>query len=123
MGIHCSNRNNVVLTDIKQKMIIYKTTNVVNGKIYIGQDSKNDSSYLGGGTLLHKAIKKHGRENFVKEILEYCNNKDQMNEREIFWINYFNSTDNSIGYNIELGGNSKYHSEYPNWNISNLTRI
>ena len=43
-------------------MIIYKTTNLVNGKIYIGQDSNNNPNYYGSGTLLHKAIKKYGLE-------------------------------------------------------------
>ena len=67
-------------------MIIYKTTNLINGKFYIGQDSKNDPLYLGSGKLLHKAIKKYGIGNFRKDILEHCVSKRELNEREIFWI-------------------------------------
>jgi len=46
--------------------IIYLTTNLLNGKIYIGQSVKNDPYYLGGGKNLKRSIKKYGRSNFVK---------------------------------------------------------
>jgi group I intron endonuclease len=85
-------------------MVIYKTTNIVNGKFYIGQDSKNNPSYLGSGVLLSKAIKKYGKENFIKEIIEVCSTKKELNEREKYWINRLESIDNSIGYNIAEGG-------------------
>ena len=85
-------------------MIIYKTTNLVNGKIYVGQDSNNDSNYLGGGKLLKLAIKKYGRNNFKKEILEECESIDELSEREIYWISKFNCLDKNIGYNILEGG-------------------
>jgi len=85
-------------------MIIYKTTNLVNGKIYIGKDKRNNPKYLGSGKLLNKAIKKYGRENFIKEILEYCNSEEHMSEREKIWTCKFNSTDRAIGYNMTEGG-------------------
>lgn len=85
-------------------MIIYKTTNLVNGKIYIGQDKYNNPRYLGSGKILHLAIKKYGTENFIKEIIEECESKEHLNEREMYWINFHNSTDRNIGYNIALGG-------------------
>lgn len=85
-------------------MIIYKTTNIVNGKIYIGQDLHNNKKYLGSGKILKTALIKYGKENFVKEILEECNNKEQLNEREKFWIEKFNSRNRKIGYNISSGG-------------------
>lgn len=47
-------------------MVIYKTTNLINGKIYIGQDSKDRPNYYGSGKLIHRAIKKYGKENFKK---------------------------------------------------------
>jgi group I intron endonuclease len=87
-------------------MIIYKTTNIINGKIYIGQDSHNNPNYLGSGTVLHKAIEKYGYKNFVKEILEHCNSINELNEREVFWIAKFNSRDRNIGYNIAYGGDA-----------------
>jgi len=84
-------------------MIIYKTTNLVNGKIYIGQDFRNKQNYFGSGNCLHRAIRKYGLENFKKEILEYCKTKEQLNEQEIFWIKKLNSKVPN-GYNLTDGG-------------------
>lgn len=46
-------------------MIIYKTTNKINGKIYIGRYCGNRSSYLGSGSYLKRAIRKYGKDNFI----------------------------------------------------------
>jgi hypothetical protein len=54
-------------------MIIYKTTNIVNGKIYIGQDKYDNPNYLGSGKILQLSFQKYGIENFRKEILENVN--------------------------------------------------
>ena len=81
-------------------MIIYKTTNLINNKIYIGQDSKNNSNYFGSGYFINRALKKYGKENFKKEILEFCKTKEELNKREEFWIEFYNSTDIKIGYNL-----------------------
>lgn len=86
-------------------MIIYKTTNLINGKIYVGKDSFNDPSYLGSGLILSRAIKKHGVHNFTKQILETCNSPKELETREQYWIKTLGSTDRKIGYNIALGGN------------------
>lgn len=85
-------------------MIIYKTTNIINGKIYIGKDVYNHDTYLGSGIIIRRAIKKYGKENFKKEIIEKCNTIKELNEKEKYWIKFFNSTDKSIGYNIMEGG-------------------
>ena len=85
--------------------VIYKTTNLVNGKIYIGKDAKNRSTYFGSGTILKQAIKKYGVENFKKEILEVCENLKVLAEKEIYWIEKFDARNSSIGYNIAKGGN------------------
>jgi hypothetical protein len=63
---------------------IYKTTNLLDGKFYIGKhQTKNiDDGYLGSGKLLDRAIKKHGRENFKKEILEVLETEEEMNATE-----------------------------------------
>jgi group I intron endonuclease len=84
-------------------MIIYKTTNLINGKIYIGQDSKNNPEYLGSGTIIKRAINKYGKENFKKEILDICLDKEELDIKEIYWIKELKSIEN--GYNISSGGN------------------
>ena len=60
--------------------IVYKTTNLINGKFYIGQHKTNnlEDGYLGSGKLLQRAIKKYGVENFKREILMYCDNQTDM---------------------------------------------
>jgi hypothetical protein len=89
-------------------MIIYKTTNNVNGKIYIGQDYYNNPKYFGSGLIIQRAIKKYGIDSFKKEILERCKTQEELNEREIYWIAFYNSCDKKIGYNISHGGQGGY---------------
>lgn len=96
-----------------KEYVIYKTTNLVNGKFYVGKDEYNNPEYLGSGKLLHKAICKYGKENFKKEILEYCNELNH-GEREVYWINELNSFSPN-GYNImngSFGGDTYTH--HPN---------
>lgn len=85
-------------------MIIYKTVNKINGHYYIGKDEKNNPLYLGSGLALGRAIKKYGRENFSKEVLEECTDSDILAERERFWILYYNAVLDSNSYNIAYGG-------------------
>ena len=89
-------------------MYIYKVTNIINNKIYIGlstHQAENTKDYLGSGVLINKALEKYGKENFAKEILEdNIDSIDLLNEKEIFWIKEFNSTNKTIGYNISHGG-------------------
>lgn len=87
-------------------MQVYKILNLINQKIYIGKDSKNRPQYFGSGIHIRNAIKKYGKENFQKEILEECSTLDELSQREIYWIDKLNSRDSKIGYNISLGGNS-----------------
>lgn len=94
-------------------MVIYKTTNLINGKFYVGKDQKNNPDYLGSGLVLNRAIIKHGRENFKKEILEHCDSKDELSNREIYWIETLSAITN--GYNIALGGSGgDTYSSNPN---------
>jgi len=83
-------------------MVIYKTTNLVNGKFYIGKDAKNKKSYFGSGRVLKQAIKKYGKENFKKETLEVCTDLKNLDEREIYWIDKYNAVE--VGYNLTEGG-------------------
>lgn len=89
------------------KIYIYKITNKINGKIYIGKHidrSKNAADdYMGSGITIKKAQKRYGIENFTKDILEECT-KENVNSREIFWIDKLQSTNHNIGYNIAKGG-------------------
>lgn len=85
-------------------MVIYKTTNKITGKIYIGQTKNDTPDYLGSGKILRYAIEKYGKENFEKEILEECASKEDMDTAEIYWISHYESTKREIGYNISIGG-------------------
>ncbi len=86
---------------------VYKTTNLLNDKIYVGQ-KKSDvflhEEYLGSGKILQAALLKYGRENFTVELLEECSTPEELNKREIYWIDKLDSTNSSIGYNISPGG-------------------
>lgn len=90
---------------------IYKITNLVNNKIYIGQTITGvDSRWKGhlhkdGCKFLHNAILKYGKENFKIEVIEYCE-ENELDDREVYWISYYHSTDRNIGYNILKGGNN-----------------
>jgi group I intron endonuclease len=95
---------------------IYKVTNTINNKIYIGQTKYSvawrwhthlyatfTNTAGDHNSLLHKAIRKYGIDAFKVEIIEQCNNKD-LNEAEIKYIKKFKSADKDFGYNISLGG-------------------
>lgn len=84
--------------------IIYKTTNQINGKYYVGQHntSANDG-YLGSGIVLKQAIEKYGKENFLRETIEFCTSAN-VNEREIYWIGSLDATNPKVGYNLHEGG-------------------
>lgn len=88
-------------------MLIYKTINLLNNKFYVGKDCNNNPYYLGSGLYLLKAIKKYGRRNFKKEILEFCD-LDNINQREIYWIEKLQARKRGVGYNIAKGGHGKF---------------
>ena len=88
-------------------MYIYLTTNLLNGKIYIGLskfDSEENPDYLGSGCLILKAIQRYGSENFKKEILEICSSQEELCEKERYWIDKYKSNHRGVGYNICEGG-------------------
>jgi len=87
--------------------VIYKITNLVNGKIYVGQTIRDRSCYLGSGIEIKKDIKKYGKKKFKKEILEYCKKQNQLNERERYWIKKCKSK-HPMGYNLTDGGNGAF---------------
>jgi len=89
----------------KQYFTIYKTTCLVNNKIYIGQHQTTNpnDNYLGSGILLHRDIKLFGKENFKKEILFFCEDYEDMNRREQQIVDdEFVARDDT--YNCQVGG-------------------
>lgn len=87
---------------------VYKITNKINGKVYIGKSKYNNPEYYGSGLRIAYAINKYGKENFEKSILEECLDTE-VSAKEIAWIEELNSTDPAIGYNISKGGNGGAH--------------
>ena len=90
-------------------MYIYKTTNLINGKIYIGLSSRlieESIDYLGSGKKITRAISKYGKENFKKEILEQHETLADLRSAEIKFIKEFKSTNRHRGYNISPGGDT-----------------
>lgn len=85
-------------------MVIYMTTNLINGKKYIGQTKRNDDSYLGSGKKMLAAIKKYGKENFKRETLCICNSHEELNEKERYFISVYDATNSKNFYNIRPGG-------------------
>lgn len=90
---------------------IYKTTNLVNSKIYIGQHTANQfepEKYIGSGVLLKKAITKYGINNFSCKLLAWAETIEELNKLEIFYIKKYNSMNPKIGYNLCPGGETNY---------------
>lgn len=85
---------------------IYLVTNRVNGKIYVGQHKKQqfDSSYKGSGNLIRQAIKKYGKDKFDVVMIDTADTKEELNQKEVFYIETLNCKDHNIGYNIADGG-------------------
>lgn len=99
---------------------VYKTTNLINGKIYVGQHKKTyfDTNYLGSGYSLAKAINKYGKENFKCEIIKFCKSKAELDSEEIKYIKLFDSCTPEKGYNISSGGQGGDHGPLVNKKIS-----
>lgn len=97
---------------------IYLTTNKVNNKKYIGMcKNTHKKYYLGSGKLLKEAIKKYGKENFERVVLQECETFEELSKAEEYWIKKYNAVENEDFYNLTsggFGGNSDYLKEY--WN-------
>ena len=116
--------------------LIYKHTNKINGKCYIGQTKQTVNIRWANGLgynpynnpkncIFWNAIKKYGWDNFTHQILEdNIKEQEDANNREIYWIKYYNSYigfDNSNGYNMTLGGKGGEHLGYPVYQIDKKT--
>lgn len=87
---------------------IYLTTNLANGKIYIGQhvissDKRANATYIGSGIKIKRALNKYGKENFKRKILKLCYTQKELNTWEYVYIKKYKSQDKNIGYNIADG--------------------
>lgn len=107
-------------------MVIYKITNLVNNKIYIGQTSNfelrikqhmNSVNFKNVNMPIKHAIIKYGWNNFKTEIIEKCCISD-INEKEVYWIKYYNSRVPN-GYNIKQGGESNIGDDNPRARLTN----
>ena len=85
--------------------VVYEIRNLINDKIYVGAHSTNNINdmYMGSGSLIKKAIKKYGCENFIRTILCFCDNRDSMFKKEAEIVNnVFVVRDDT--YNLIIGG-------------------
>lgn len=87
-------------------VFVYKTTNIINQKYYYGvhKTSNLDDGYLGSGVAIKKAIRKHGKENFNREIIQYFNSIDEAYTHEALLVNRKIVSDQK-SYNLCEGGN------------------
>lgn len=100
-------------------MFIYKITNIINNKVYIGQSIRpiekrfdrhiNDAINNVLDTHFARAIRKYGKDNFKLELIDTAENQEDLNLKEQYWIRYYNSVEN--GYNetdalFKCGGNT-----------------
>jgi group I intron endonuclease len=84
---------------------IYKTTNTINGKFYIGKQSCKNlyNNYLGSGFLLKRAIEKYGKQSFKKEILWFCDSEEGAYKLESIIVNEEFIANENV-YNVKVGG-------------------
>ena len=99
---------------------IYKITNRINNKVYIGQTIQGvakrfrqhiEKALCGDNGRLHAAMREYGIDNFNVETIERCE-EESLDDREKYWIAYYDSLHN--GYNMTIGGNggSIYSIDY-----------
>jgi group I intron endonuclease len=84
---------------------VYITTNLVNGKQYVGDHSTNDldDGYLGSGLLIQKSVSKYGKKNFERKIIKICETKEEAFNLQKKYINEYNTLSPN-GYNISPKG-------------------
>ncbi len=96
----------------KEKLVIYKFTNRINAKEYVGKSKGYAGARIrghlraakkGSGYLLHRAIRKHGIENFDAVIIDHARDVDDLDEKEIYWIKACDCIA-PYGYNLCAGG-------------------
>jgi group I intron endonuclease len=98
---------------MSEKFVIYKITNTINNKIYIGQTNdfnrrksqyKHAAKQLEHDQLITKAMYKYGYENFIMEIIDEVNSREEANIKEEEYMVKLDSRNKDIGYNMATGG-------------------
>ena len=89
-------------------MVVYKLTNLINGMSYVGQTTHSAEERFKGHkqcktSYIGRAIQKYGAENFSLEVLAECKTKEELDEQEMFFIDFFDSKAPN-GYNLTDGG-------------------
>ncbi len=98
-------------------MIIYKATNLINGKVYIGQTIKslktrkrqhftNTRYKRFDNNFFANALRKYGQDSSKWEIIDTAESIEKLNIKEIYWIKFYKSTNRLFGYNTNTGGNN-----------------
>lgn len=117
---------------------IYLITNLINGKVYVGQSvdiHRRYTEHLRSGqpdkyamknerdinTPIHKAMQKYGVDNFALTILEECL-KEELNDKEKYWIKYYQSNEKDKGYNLTDGGQESVGCKGENHSQAKLTQ-
>lgn len=96
-------------------MIIYKITNLINNKCYIGQTIKTlntrklqhintSKRNIEVSHHLYSSFNKYGIDNFIFEEIDTASTIDELNKKESYWIEYYQSTNPNLGYNLKGGG-------------------
>lgn len=111
-------------------MIIYKITNKVNGKIYIGQTIRpllvrwkhHCNPANKNCVAMHRAIQKYGKENFTVEQIDVACDRDELDKKEIYWIEFYDSMNPDKGYNLIKGGEHREISEETKRRLSSVAK-
>ena len=114
--------------------VIYKITNKQNQKIYIGQTIKyyprqrfirhiNDAENNIVDTYFSRAIKKYGRDSFDFEIIDTADNQEELDEKEKYYISFYETTNRDKGYNLTDGGISSGGNTYKYKTKEEMTEI
>ena len=109
-------------------MIIYKATNIINSKVYIGQTihslsirkGQHERSHeYGYKTAFSNAIKKYGKENFKWEVIYETDSIEELNNKESFYIEHYKSLVSENGYNLKGGGGNDFLTDEVKEKIGN----
>lgn len=105
-------RNPIIVPRVFQPTVknpygyIYITTNLINHRKYVGRHKYlgSEGNYKGSGTALQNAFSFYGKYNFISEPIDWAEDKDTLNDKELWWIEFLGCVEDEIYYNIARGG-------------------